>query len=75
MPHKEAARKYERCILGVKAKQSKYNPWAVCAKLRPKGYKPGSIKLAPLAKRKIYTGPRGGRFYLIGKRKVYIKSQ
>lgn len=71
--------KFERCVKKVKSKQSLrcrknkwkgkgcYNPWAVCHSSI--GKKRRSIKRQ---NRKIHTGPRGGKYYIVNKNKYYI---
>lgn len=50
--------KYEKCVRQVKTRSPGYNPWAVCT--------------AAVGRPKIYVGPRGGRYYLVEGRKVYV---
>lgn len=76
--------KWESCVKKVKAKQSQwcadnkyprakdpsgkkcYNPYAICNRLR------GS---SPSPSRKIYIGPRGGKYYLSPSgKKVYVRA-
>ena len=80
--------KYERCVLKVKEKLPKkclkkkawgkringkmcYNPWAVCTKTVGRS-KSKYGKKRSKRKRKIHTGPRGGRYYICKGRKVYV---
>lgn len=68
--------KYERCVQKVKAKQPRKcadqkwkgqgctNPFAVCTKST--GYR------KPISERKVYIGPRGGRYVMVKGVKTYI---
>lgn len=72
-------KKWKRCVKKVKAKQPKrcrkspkspgcYNAYAICSPLRG-SHRSGSYGRR---RRKIHTGPRGGRYYKSKNRKVYI---
>ena len=70
--------KYERCVQSVKRankeRERRYNPWAVCsAKMGRKGGRPTEYKAEIGGRgRRVYEGPRGGLFYVRGKKRVYI---
>lgn len=78
--------KWKRCVSKVKSRQSKWcedhgyplardpsgrkcaHPYKVCSRLR--GTSPDGPRRS---KKKIYTGPRGGMYYITNGRKVYVK--
>lgn len=67
--------KYERCVMAIKAKgQGYYNPWAICTKTvgRMGGKVTREKRKLKGRERRIYEGPRGGKFYIEGKRKIYV---
>lgn len=83
MPYKNSKyppsywKKWDSCVKKVKKKSTKgkVNPYAVCHASIKKGGK-GSIRKKSVKrsrkKRVIRTGPRGGRYYISGGKKVYV---
>lgn len=64
---------YERCVLKLK-KSAVRNPFAVCAKrLGRFGGKPAGYVVVPTGERRVvYETRRGRKFYLYGKKKLYL---
>ena len=65
--------KWERCVEKVKAKGGKYNPYAICSKLRRRTSPRRTSPSTSPRRTSIYIGPRGGKYYISeGGKKIYM---
>lgn len=68
--NKMSSKKYENCVLKVKKSGRDVNAFAVCHYLKsPTAYK---VKLEGGGSRRIYEGARGGKYYIVDGKKIYL---